>query len=53
VAWALASARNVPPANILGLLQSPDLPRTQVMEIINAHNALYAAGKSTYFLGVN
>ena len=39
VAWALAGARNVPPANILGLLQSPELPRTQVMEIINAHRA--------------
>jgi len=39
VAWALAGARNVPPANILALLQSPELPRTQVMEIINAHRA--------------
>ena len=39
VTWALAGARNVPPANILGLLQSPELPRTQVMEIINAHRA--------------
>ena len=37
VGWALAGAKNVPPANILGLLQSPELPRTQVMEIINAH----------------
>jgi len=39
VGWALAGAKNVPPANILGLLQSPELPRTQVMEIINAHRA--------------
>ena len=37
VGWALAGAKNVPPANILGRLQSPELPRTQVMEIINAH----------------
>jgi HEAT repeat protein/tRNA A-37 threonylcarbamoyl transferase component Bud32 len=37
VTWALSGARNLPPASILGLLQFPDLPRTQVMEIINAH----------------
>lgn len=39
VTWALTGARNLPPANLLGLLQSPELPRNQVMEIINAHRA--------------
>jgi eukaryotic-like serine/threonine-protein kinase len=39
VAWSLSSARNLPPAAILELLQVRDLPRTQVMEIVNAHRA--------------
>lgn len=41
VGWALSSARNVPAGAILDLLQVRDLPRAQVMEIVNAHRSRF------------